>query len=48
MIFFGASARASADTGVTVFPGMQIRQGDRACMVGFVETTLRVALTTGQ
>lgn len=48
VISFGASPRASADTGVTVFPGMQIRQGDTACMVGFVETRLRVALTTGQ
>jgi hypothetical protein len=27
---------------------MQIRQGDTACMVGFVQLRLRVALTTGQ
>src|SRR5262249_15270360 len=45
---FGASAQANANPNPTVFPGMQIYQGDTACMVGFVEPRLRVALTTGQ
>lgn len=48
LIFFGVPARANADPDITVFPGMQIHQGNAACMVGFVETRLRVALTTGQ
>lgn len=43
-----AAPAAHADAGATVFPGMQIRQGDTACMVGFVQTRLHVALTTGQ
>ncbi|OBI93851.1 hypothetical protein A5660_12860 [Mycobacterium alsense] len=48
VIWLGACAPADADSGPTVFPGMRIRQGDTGCMVGFVETRLRVALTTGQ
>ncbi len=47
-MFFGAAPAAHSDTGVTVFPGMQIHQGDTTCMVGFVQLRLRVALTTGQ
>lgn len=45
---FSAPARAAADPGATVFPGMQIRQGNAVCMVGLVETRLRLALTSGQ
>ncbi|ORW32857.1 hypothetical protein AWB91_10315 [Mycobacterium paraense] len=48
LMFFGAAPAAHADSGVTAFPGMQIRQGDTACMVGFVQLRLHVALTTGQ
>ncbi len=48
LTFFGAAPPAQADTGVTVFPGMQIHQGDTACMVGFVQLRLHVAVTTGQ
>lgn len=44
----GAPGRASADPGPTVFPGMEIRQGNTVCMVGMVEPRLRVALTSGQ
>lgn len=47
-VCLGAPARANAGYGVTVFPGMQIYQGDKACMVGFVDPRLRIALTTGQ
>ena len=43
-----AQNRVSADPGTRVFPGMEIRQGTAVCMVGFVETRLRVALTSGQ
>ncbi len=41
-------SRASADPGITVFPGMEIRQGGTVCMVGLVEPRLRVAITSGQ
>ncbi|OBG27595.1 hypothetical protein [Mycobacterium sp. 852002-51057_SCH5723018] len=44
----GACAPAGASPGATVYPGMQIYQGGTACMVGFVEPRLRVALSTGQ
>src|SRR5947209_4403668 len=43
-----APAQANANPNFTVFPGMQIYQGNTACMVGFVETRLRIALSTGQ
>lgn len=39
---------ATASPGATMYPGMQIYQGGAACMVGFVEARLRVAVTTGQ
>lgn len=48
VLIFGAPGRAAADAGITVFPGMEIRQGDAVCMVGFVEARLRLALTSGQ
>ncbi len=44
----GSASPASANPGVTVFPGMEIRQGGTVCMVGFVEPRLRVAITSGQ
>ncbi|GAB1815753.1 Rv1815 family serine proteinase [Mycobacterium sp. MUNTM1] len=47
-MFFSAPGQAVADPGATVFPGMEIRQGNTVCMVGLVETGLRVALTSGQ
>jgi hypothetical protein len=40
--------RAVADPVVTVFPGMEMRQGDTTCTVGYVEARLRIALTGGQ
>jgi hypothetical protein len=43
-----APGQAAADPGATVFPGMEIRQGDTVCMVGLVEPRLRVAVTSGQ
>ncbi len=44
----GSPGRASADPDITVFPGMEIRQGGTVCMVGLVEPKLRVAMTSGQ
>ncbi|WP_156746289.1 hypothetical protein [Mycobacterium sp. 1423905.2] len=43
-----APAPADADPNVTAYPGMEIHQGDAACMVGFVEPELRIALTSGR
>jgi hypothetical protein len=40
--------RADADAGVTVFPGMEIHQGSTVCTLGFVELSMRIAMTTGQ
>ncbi|BCO58624.1 hypothetical protein MINTM005_38680 [Mycobacterium intracellulare] len=48
MMFIGAPGWAGADPGITVFPGMEIRQGNTVCMLGMVEPRLRVALTSGQ
>ncbi|CAM4274561.1 hypothetical protein MB901379_01491 [Mycobacterium basiliense] len=48
LVSLGAPAAAEAKTGLTVFPGMQIRQGSVACTVGFVETKMRIALSAGQ
>ncbi|OBG90596.1 hypothetical protein A5697_12005 [Mycobacterium sp. E3251] len=44
----GSPSPASADPAVTVFPGMEIRQGGTVCMVGMVEPRLRIAVTSGQ
>lgn len=43
-----APGQVAADAASTVFPGMEIRQGDTVCMVGMVEPRLRVAVTSGQ
>ncbi|OCB29893.1 hypothetical protein A5674_14120 [Mycobacterium malmoense] len=48
VLAIGAPGRAGADPGITVFPGMEIRQGATVCMVGLVEPRLRVAITSGQ
>jgi hypothetical protein len=48
LLAIGASTRADADTGVKVFPGMEIHQGSTICTLGFVEVRLRFALTVGQ
>jgi hypothetical protein len=48
VMLFGPPSRATADPGVRVFPGMEIRQGGTVCMVGLVEPRLRVAMTSGQ
>jgi hypothetical protein len=47
-LLFVAPGQAAAEPGSTVFPGMEIHQGNAVCMVGLVETRLRVALTSGQ
>ncbi|OBB88605.1 hypothetical protein A5760_24545 [Mycobacterium colombiense] len=47
-MLFAAPGQAAADPGGTVFPGMEIRQGNAICMVGLVEPRLRVAVTSGQ
>ena len=38
---------ASADPGVTAFPGMEIRQGTNLCTLGYVDVQQRVAYTAG-
>lgn len=43
----GVAMPARADT-VTAFPGMEIHQGTTVCTLGMVETTLRIAVATGQ
>lgn len=40
--------QAGADPGVTAFPGLELHQGSTVCTLGFVELSLRIALTTGQ
>ncbi len=47
-MLLAAPGQAAADPGGTVFPGMEIRQGNTVCMVGLVEPRLRVAMTSGQ
>lgn len=43
-----ATAPASADPVISAFPGMEIRQGTTVCTLGMVETSLRIAVATGQ
>ncbi len=38
---------ATADSGVTVFPGMEIRQGSTVCTLGFVDPVARIAFSAG-
>ena len=38
---------ASADNGVTVFPGMEIRQESTACTLGYVDPVARIAFSAG-
>lgn len=47
-MLLAAPGQAAADPGGTVFPGMEIRQGNTVCMMGLVEPRLRVAMTSGQ
>lgn len=42
-----AAGHAAADPGPRAYPGMEIRQGTTTCTLGFVETRLRMAMTTG-
>src|SRR4051794_22283855 len=48
MVTVGGPAQASAHSGVTVFPGMEIHKGGTTCTLGFVEVRLRIALTTSE
>jgi hypothetical protein len=48
IVSMATPARADADAGVTVFPGMEIHQGGTVCTLGLVELSLRIALTTGR
>ncbi|WP_019972843.1 hypothetical protein [Mycobacterium sp. 141] len=43
----GQQPVAGATPGVLVYPGMEIRQGDTVCTVGFVDPDARVAFTAG-
>jgi len=38
---------AGADPGVLVYPGMEIRQGNNLCTLGFVDVAARMAYTAG-
>lgn len=38
---------ASSEPGVTVYPGMEIRQGSTLCTLGFVDPVARAAFTAG-
>lgn len=42
-----AATPASATTGPTVYPGMEIRQGSTLCTLGYVDMPSRSALTAG-
>jgi uncharacterized membrane protein len=46
--FGGVAPPAHGDPGITAYPGMEIRQGATVCTLGMVETTLRIAVATGQ
>ncbi len=48
MFGIATPAWADADTGVAVFPGMEIHQGSTVCTLGFVEPGLRIAVAAGQ
>jgi hypothetical protein len=41
------SATAGASPGVTVFPGMEIRQATNVCTLGYVDPQMRIAFTAG-
>lgn len=41
-----SSATASADP-VLVFPGMEIRQDNHVCTLGYVDPALKIAFTAG-
>jgi hypothetical protein len=41
------SPAAAADNGVTVFPGMEIRQESTACTLGYVDPVARIAFSAG-
>jgi len=41
------SPAAAADNGVTVFPGMEIRQESTACTLGYVDSVARIAFSAG-
>lgn len=43
----GNVAPAAAEPGVTVFPGMEIRQDANLCTIGFVDVTTRTAYSAG-
>ena len=47
-MLLAAPGQAAAEPGATVFPGMEIHQGNTVCKVGLVEPRLRVAMTSGQ
>ncbi len=45
--FSALAPAAAADSGVQVFPGMEIRQGTTVCTVGFVDPVARIAFSAG-
>lgn len=42
-----APTQAAADPGPRIYPGMTVWQGATRCVVGFVEPSLRIAMTSG-
>lgn len=44
---FGLPPAATAQPGVVVYPGMEVRQDANVCTLGFVDPQLRVAFTAG-
>jgi hypothetical protein len=48
MLLLNVPARVDAETKITIYPGMEILQGPTVCKVSFVETRLRLAITTNR
>ena len=45
--FTGLAPAAASDTGVQVFPGMEIRQGSTVCTLGFIDPVARIGYSAG-
>lgn len=43
----GLAPAAASDTGVEVFPGMEIRQGTTVCTLGFIDPVARIGYSAG-
>ena len=45
--FTGLAPAAASETGVQVFPGMEIRQGSTVCTLGFIDPVARIGYSAG-